>query len=531
MPARGQSLVLMSLVVLQLAVAAVVVLGISHQVQRKLALDDAADAAAYSHAVATARTLNSIALLNRSQAATMVAMSGAQAALSYGATWHGLLEATRVAYYRQWTAEYCGGRDGAPVMFTGCAGAGNTQTFIDLESYDGCLNARARPMTSACIGPRCEERAAFSHRNESLLLGVPAVAWSRLDRLAGEQVLAIHREAVRFGAMQRAALAALRQTRFDRALQPAGARYDHLHLASELDRLIAPGDVMAGLSAALGSREHPFITRRADGRRVLQEQLDRVLARAGAAGEAVISEPLLGNSWFGRRFDHGATAREWAALSEEHSLVTVNFRGSSGASSEAFNGWVGSTDLQDRADNHSFCPQQLQGDERRAPDEHTLLPHQTVPEDTCPGASCIWPDFVDVDPAVLADAADAFGQPKSQVLASLPPDARRPWELTFRFTFSPSGGGVPIDVGRTRDLSGAGVVLPRAASTAITYYHRPDHWREPPNLFNPFWRATLASADVDDAHLDELRAGLGRTSPWAGASLEKLLAAGFRGLP
>jgi len=28
-------------------------------------------------------------------------------------------------------------------------------------------------------------------------------------------------------------------------------------------------------------------------------------------------------------------------------------------------------------------------------------------------------------------------------------------------------------------------------SAAMAYYHRPGDWREPPNLFNPFWGAKL----------------------------------------
>ena len=27
------------------------------------------------------------------------------------------------------------------------------------------------------------------------------------------------------------------------------------------------------------------------------------------------------------------------------------------------------------------------------------------------------------------------------------------------------------------------------------YYHRAGHWKEPPNFYNPFWRATLYKPD------------------------------------
>jgi hypothetical protein len=41
-----------------------------------------------------------------------------------------------------------------------------------------------------------------------------------------------------------------------------------------------------------------------------------------------------------------------------------------------------------------------------------------------------------------------------------------------------------------------------ALATGITYYHRnmqnaAQAWEEPPNFFNPYWRATLVPADID----------------------------------
>lgn len=33
---------------------------------------------------------------------------------------------------------------------------------------------------------------------------------------------------------------------------------------------------------------------------------------------------------------------------------------------------------------------------------------------------------------------------------------------------------------------------PKAVARALAYYHRPGNWQEPPNFFNPFWRAKLA---------------------------------------
>jgi len=51
---------------------------------------------------------------------------------------------------------------------------------------------------------------------------------------------------------------------------------------------------------------------------------------------------------------------------------------------------------------------------------------------------------------------------------------------------------------------------PKAVARALAYYHRPGNWQEPPNFFNPFWRARLAPVETGLARLgpagDALRA-------------------------
>jgi len=47
----------------------------------------------------------------------------------------------------------------------------------------------------------------------------------------------------------------------------------------------------------------------------------------------------------------------------------------------------------------------------------------------------------------------------------------------------------------------------KAVSRALAYYHRPGNWQEPPNFFNPFWRAKLAPVEP----------GLDRLGPAGGA--------------
>ncbi|HYH99765.1 MAG TPA: hypothetical protein VD972_27670, partial [Hyalangium sp.] len=85
--------------------------------------------------------------------------------------------------------------------------------------------------------------------------------------------------------------------------------------------------------------------------------------------------------------------------------------------------------------------------------------------------------------------AKDFGQPPVYSYVTQPLRAgnvrEAPWELN-------ASGRVKLRFGQTGDGSlqlaageGAGF------SKALVYYHRLGDWQEPPNLFNPFWRAKL----------------------------------------
>jgi hypothetical protein len=88
MKARGQTLVLVALTFLLLTVMVCMTLSIGTAAARKADLANAADAAAYSNAIATARTFNTASLLNRTIVSHYVAMSGVQAQIAYASTVH-----------------------------------------------------------------------------------------------------------------------------------------------------------------------------------------------------------------------------------------------------------------------------------------------------------------------------------------------------------------------------------------------------------------------------------------------------------
>jgi hypothetical protein len=96
-----------------------------------------------------------------------------------------------------------------------------------------------------------------------------------------------------------------------------------------------------------------------------------------------------------------------------------------------------------------------------------------------------------------SDPDDLYNQPF--VMSSLTENVRtkanpRPWdfdvslELFGRGKFQTIEG--PADTATNNTMA--------AVAKALVYYHRPEEWREPPNLWNPYWRAKLHPLDWAD---------------------------------
>jgi hypothetical protein len=177
-------------------------------------------------------------------------------------------------------------------------------------------------------------------------------------------------------------------------------------------------------------------------------------------------------------------------------------------------------------------------------DHHTLGPCTPL----CPPPG-VFGKFIGYNEVEVNQGDNDFGQPKLQVVLARDYTHRRadPWNLAFNFRFSGPGAGVFDNA--SPDGPGMGNPLLRfqvATSSAIVYYHRPagagyDNgngrgWHEPPNVFNPFWRATLAPPDYGKspaaAQKGELldRSLLNAGFPAHADVLSELYDKGFRGL-
>ncbi len=122
----------------------------------------------------------------------------------------------------------------------------------------------------------------------------------------------------------------------------------------------------------------------------------------------------------------------------------------------------------------------------------------------------------------IADHNSDYGQPSTWIFLNLPPEkmqtgsgiAGRPWLRKFsfnhggtdKFSFENLDGGragehgghsadLDTTIGGDRNsISLAGIHLNglNVIARGMAYYHRQGNWGEPPNFFNPFWRAKLA---------------------------------------
>lgn len=571
-----------ALFLLVLVLAAIATLSLSHLTSQKMEMQVASDTAAYSQAVAAARTYNSVALLNRAQVATMVAMQGIHSAVSFAGTYRGAINATMYAYEDDFNSEFGDCTRSRTVINFGTSTSTTSRNVCEIIDTtvveDSCR--RAHPFNFfgisfnfICVGDACPARrdvmgdwgflaldcslAGISTGRVPLLKDewcrVKGV-WQALDERTGAQGRLAQGEAVELGEKERVAL----EDTLPGALQPlaassisvAGAAIDSSVARNEVERSFAGGGSFNGLEAALGSRAHPFISQRDDGRRAIEEQLRRVIAPSGAAPDEIhLLADFKGSSFFTEpgsfdarySFNHGMREpHAFASWADEHGRVSVSYAGANRGlrtpgvrdtrHQRTFRGSTSATDLQHRGDTHEWCPVDLNAEAADPADRHTLLPHKMPPAnepDPCENSSCIWPGFYDINATVITDRGDAYGQPKLLDVATKDlAGQKNPWNLFFRFRFAQSGAGAQTDL--TSKHAVAGVVPDfQALSAGMAYYHRPGHWKEHPNLFNPYWRATLVRANIDSSWQADLGSVL---SPANKAALDAL-GRSYQGIP
>lgn len=521
---RGQTLVLFCLTLLLLTLMVCMTLSIGMKAKEKMELKTAADAAAYSQAVATARTYNSISVLSRAFVSNMVAMAGVNSLISWAAMY-------RASVYRA-KQDY---------------NTPKTQYEVIALAACACPGPTCNPPMCACANKAIGDITQTQNKldqEEQRIKGI----WDGLDQPAGDEEKNLQISSV-----------STRQKELFRRLMDHEIGGEHnigKAIADELNKgnMYASDEVSvvdaqdnvnskeqeggqcngskpgaacerrdAGhklhfIYATMGTRGHGFVTGRSGGAGLIQMQLmtiiqppDIVTAQDTGSGNFADSDSP----------SHGVKGQTGNkhAWGEDHGSVFVAFLRQTGpcppgipmtGNAEAH---VRSNDSTGAAgtDEHSWTG----GQDSSADPRHTMGSCTL-----CPG---MWPSHMDYNWDQVDKEKNNFGQPKTYAVLERDLSKRftpkaDPWNLMFNFKFLSSGSGKKFD-NRGLKLTSQGnadISHATALSAGIAYYHRRNDgtYREPPNFLNPFWRATLTRANIDlqDGDISDISSTLGASN-------------------
>ncbi|NOK18357.1 pilus assembly protein TadG-related protein [Corallococcus carmarthensis] len=495
--ARGQALVLFSLTFLLLTLMVLLTLGFGMRAKERVEIQMAADAAAYSQAVSTARTFNAIAVMNRAQIAHMVAMAGTQSMISYGSQMY----AARQTSSCPMPGPAWSGLDEAAAMQT-----------LSLQGRAGSMFRAELAMYNRLIGTHLANQGLTNLIAKEInpeLLAPPEGANKSLAEVSGGASSGSSYDDL----MQQEKTGTVPET--SGAVMPTGG---------------GQGD--ATRNATMGSLGWSWVHNRASGSAgfgsgaAAHNPGFHHYASAAAMDSSTYQTISGRNSW---AHDHGRA-------------ITDTCPDGTPIPAAATDAWVMSDERQSDEDQHVYGankPPPGQGAENNTTvDERHTLGACVV----CPG---IWPYSVGFNAGLLHGNADEndYGQPK--LYAMLQRDyasgSRRakpdPWNLLFTFKFANQetefDNAAPL--GRIQPTGREDVQRNQVALAAgLAYYHRPrpaaagGGWEEPPNFLNPFWRATLVSTEGarDDKPARSLeQAGFSEHAD----ALRRLDNAGYRG--
>jgi hypothetical protein len=485
---RGQNMVLFALTLMLLTLMVCVTLQVGMRAKEKVEAQMVADAAAYSEAVQTARTYNMTAIMNRGMAAHYVALLGTEALVS----WSGMIRGSAPAVAAAFSA--CGA-GGAAAALLASAAAGNPAWEVADDD----------------AGDQARDHQRGSGRMDG------AVGTYFYDELLGRQI----------GGQQLAGRIARRASP-DLTAPMAG------DTKSTAEILESVGGSPGFLSVIMGSRGWVFTTDRAAATTAGRQGLAlSPVVNTNSGGTGFGDDPWFGTVQPGvpaERSQFLETMRGEGAWAEDHGgNVTIQIGGCTAAANVS-SAFVMSSALEVLTDKHAYAMLDVGRPESV---RHTLL--------SCPPAIPGCPGVVGspmaFNNALIGDDANDHGQPTLYTLIERDYAAARadPWALLFNFQFTRAGPGSMFDNGNPNGtlMTPAGASLRKqiAVGAGLVYYHRPTigaggGFIEPPNLWNPFWRATLGPPDRDvGTHL-----GLAGY-PEAQAVVDQLLLRGYRGIP
>lgn len=510
---RGQALVLMGLMMLLVTLMVLMTLGISSRVKEKMEVQQVADAAAYSTAVATSRVMNSMSLLTRVHVSNMVALAANQSLISWAGLYYGVVnqfdegvqDATCISGAAYWCPAACA-------------------AFETIKLRSSAEKARVGAIWDALDWAAAGQSTRWQK-------GVMDQQGDLRDELV-QYVLGDHDNSMVAHIVRRASE---NDPHSEWTPAIASSIFEGEGGAGDGTAFRRTTSREAGTEATHGSRGDGFVTHREGGG--LGAYLTALYLPAIATGLGSVE----GEGWYGDEDASGAAGYgstygfnpKSANARDEISarltyIVPPCIVMSVDASEPA---WVFSDDRSvSMNDEHQFAGGA--GADVEPPQQR----HTMGMCNSCPG---IWVSFLDLDLDKVVDGdTHLFGQPKAAVAIRRDYAQRDgnedPWALDFDVTFAGVEGKNFDNRGVESDAGNFSAQI--AISTALSYYHRPGdggrRWDEPPTLFNPFWRATLVSSSISmpypgepDSQINQALSGLGMGDQ----VVNELRSAGFRG--
>lgn len=527
---RGQTMVLMVICLFLLTLMVTLTLSIGSKVREKMEVQAVADAAAYSNAAVTARVYNEIALLSRAQIGHMVSMAAVQSLISWSTLFRANVAASSLNYiaisvqHKRDAARCCHSHSGCQWM-CGCSKAAASMSALRaalIHQRDVAESTQFEAMDTAAAAQSLRLQDAAMRLHGMQLLEYVRLMGELNDQSLAEEIVNAARDGSRVP---------------DEWSAPGGGDTVSNREIGFFSGATTPIDILNShhVFAALGSRGFSLTTGRSGTpARVIQQQLRALGYVTPPDSVTVVNQ---GSSYFSTTPNHGALyplPNGEFSWTDDHGLNTLRYNHTFmpcpryGAMTSTFV-WLKSTDATDPSDLHFWSPFFFV-DTVPAPARHTL--------GRCGRCPSMWPTFIDYNPLRLIDEGDNYGQPKNFAVIQRDYQVRAnagqsvdPWNLGFRFRFSPhreSG----FDNRALALADGTDISKQTGLSAGIAYYHRKGHWKEPPNLLNPYWRATLVPLTVDDDGRQDVSDTLGRVdSSWAADAYQSLRAQGYEGGP
>ncbi|MBL8954526.1 MAG: hypothetical protein JNK82_27350 [Myxococcaceae bacterium] len=538
---RGQTLALFALTLLLLVVMVTMTLSFGTKAKEKMELQQVADQAAYSTSIATARGMNVLAMTNRVMLAHMVAMLGLISSSSFASMWIGVVDGMLIHYTLDLALAQAP-RCNPPWQWCGCIGLifegiryfltwiEFFRVFFTLASLDiPVANAANRASLAVMYMYLSQVETHFLHTFTNNLDG----------ERTSERVMRRSTTGPEWEVNGGAADVAQREV----------GRVPYVDGALNVSSLIASD--RHAVMAAMGARGHPWTAGR--GNPISQAPMilrTKALATFGADLRLILNE---GNGYFGAPFhtNNMFVTRSTAAVADDHSQWNGNYTGAGcqpGVNTPVF----AAAFVWSNAIPGYWVHLAGTGFGLPAPFAPVVVVLPTYFDNFHPiSGACIlncpsaWTNFVDYNLWKVMDQGDNFAQPKIPVTVTRNmhnrPGGPDPWNLTFNFRFNPSGAGQRINtvdrdgiMVRNGTTGWLDISRQTALSTGVVYYHRQGHWREPPNLFNPYWRGGLTRSDIDDQARsptgDIHRVLRDSNVNWAADTYTALYNAGFRGL-